>query len=73
MSALRDPQGNSSREAHGTVVTGRAFWALHPAKGIADTITSIPMSYCDSPPAFTTRVVNHEGKELRLVDIAESA
>ncbi len=42
-------------------------------RGIADTITNILRSYCDPPPVFTTRVVNHEGKELLLVEIVESA
>jgi ATP-dependent DNA helicase RecG len=42
-------------------------------QGMADTITNILRSYCDPPPAFTTRVVNHENKELLLVQIVESA
>jgi hypothetical protein len=42
-------------------------------QGMADTITNILRSYCDPPPAFATRVVKHEGKELLLVEIAESA
>lgn len=41
-------------------------------QGMADTVTNIFRSYCDPPPAFTTRVVRHEGKELLSVEIAES-
>ena len=42
-------------------------------QGMADTITNIIRSYCDPPPEFTTRVVSHEGKDLLLVRIVESA
>lgn len=41
--------------------------------GVADTITNIIRSYCDPPPEFTTRVASHEGKDLLLVRIMESA
>lgn len=41
-------------------------------KGMSDTITNIIRSYCDPPPVFTVRAVNREGKELLLVEIAES-
>ena len=40
--------------------------------GMADTITNILRSHCDPPPAFSTRVLSHEGKNLLLVDISES-
>lgn len=42
-------------------------------QGMADTITNIIRSYCDPPPEFHTRVVRHEGKDLLLVEVAESA
>src|SRR5260370_26350400 len=42
-------------------------------QGMADTITNIIRSYCDPPPAFATRVVNHGGKDLLLVRISESS
>jgi hypothetical protein len=42
-------------------------------RGMADTITNIIRSYCDPPPEFTIRVVQHEGKDLLLVRIAESS
>ncbi len=41
--------------------------------GMADDITNIIRSYCDPPPVFTARVVKHEGKDLLLVEVAESA
>jgi hypothetical protein len=42
-------------------------------QGLSDTITNIIRSHCDPPPAFSTKVVNHEGKQLLLVEISESA
>jgi hypothetical protein len=42
-------------------------------QGMAERITSILRSRCDPPPQFTTKVVKHEGKELFLVQIAESS
>jgi hypothetical protein len=41
-------------------------------RGMADTITNILRSLCDPPPSFTTRIVNHESKQLLLVEIRES-
>jgi hypothetical protein len=42
-------------------------------QGMADTITNIVRSHCDPPPEFTTRIVSHEGRDLLLVRVVESA
>jgi hypothetical protein len=41
--------------------------------GMADTITNIIRSYCEHPPEFSTRVVQHDDKALLLVHIPESS
>jgi hypothetical protein len=41
-------------------------------KGMADSITNIIRSYCTPSPEYTITVVNHGGKDLVLVRIAES-
>ena len=42
-------------------------------KGMADTITNIIRDNCDPPPKFVIRVVQHEGKDLVLVQIGKSS
>jgi len=42
-------------------------------RGMADTITNMIRGNCDPLPEFSTRIVEHQGKSLFLVDVIESS
>src|SRR5260370_18940755 len=42
-------------------------------RGMAETITNILRSHCDTPPSFTTKIVKYDNKELFVVRIAQSS